>query len=329
VIIISTDYRDIRKAAFQEYVAGFEFNTARIPADLSFEQAATLGVSFVAAALALGICMGVDFSNVLRGPDLWSIVRGVKLDSLSPDAIGECLNGIDEPSRARPGEWMAIWGGEYRLILCPQNLTCPYVGSATSANLTFQLARLAGLKVALVVDSAKHGLRLSNQDTICPDLVVDSHDPQRAVDIIKANCSGRLRFGMDTRGSDSATSLLQALTPINTEENTDGACKARPLSQEITAEPLLLSAHLVGLTGLPKQCPPEGTLFHQVPIKLFHEAPPVGAALVTWLERLLQNGLLHMPKIIYIEDGLENVNRGLNKMRNREISGGKLIVRLP
>jgi hypothetical protein len=88
------------------------------------------------------------------------------------------------------------------------------------------------------------------------------------------------------------------------------------------------SAHLVGLTGLPKQTSPEGVVFHTVPIKLFHEVPVVGEALVLWLERLLAQGLVAPPDIIGVERGLESVNRGLDRMRNGEISGGKLVVRV-
>jgi hypothetical protein len=88
------------------------------------------------------------------------------------------------------------------------------------------------------------------------------------------------------------------------------------------------SAHLVGLTGLPSQTAPEGVVFHTVPIKLFHEVPAVGKALVEWLERLLDQGLVAPPDIIDVEQGLGSVNRGLDRMRNGEISGGKLVVRV-
>lgn len=311
VILISTDYRDLRKAAYQEYVAGFDFNTVKLPPSLSFEDGATLGVAFVAAVLSLGICMGVNFSNVLDGPDLLSIVKGVHPNTLPEDVREECLNGIPEQDRATSGDWLAIWGG-----------------SATSANLTIQLARLAGLKVAAVVDSAKHGLRLSNHKVIRPDLLIDSHDPQRAVDILKANvCKTRgLRFGVDTRGKDTAALLLQALCP-----NTKSANGSPPSPPSTPRESTALTrnaAHLIGLTGLPKGSPPDGAAFHTVPIKLFHEVPAVGHALVTWLERLLAQGLVSPPEIIDIENGLENVNTGLDRMRSGEISGGKLIVRL-
>lgn len=177
------------------------------------------------------------------------------------------------------------------------------------------------------MDSAKHGLRLSNHASIRPDLLVDSHDPRRAVEILRTNVGGEVRFGVDTRGKDTAAHLLEALT----REPPSGARGARPPSPPATPRTSpAQSAHLIGLTGLPKGGgPPEGLTMHSVPIKLFHEVPAVGHSLVTWLERLLEQGLVSPPEIIDIEEGLGNVNAGLDRMRRGEISGGKLIVRLP
>jgi NADPH:quinone reductase-like Zn-dependent oxidoreductase len=109
--VISTDYRDLRKAAYQEYVVSSDFNVARIPPSISFQQAAGLGVAFSAAAITLGICMGIDFSTILDGPDLLSLVRSVKPESIPEDVRAECLNGITDDERAVQGDWVAIWGG--------------------------------------------------------------------------------------------------------------------------------------------------------------------------------------------------------------------------
>jgi threonine dehydrogenase-like Zn-dependent dehydrogenase len=202
-------------------------------------------------------------------------------------------------------------------------------GSATTANLIVQLARFVGLRLITVVDKAKHGLRLSDHSVLRPDLLVDSHDPDRAVDIIRANTKGQLRFGIDTRGRESASSLLRALAPSKplngSLAQTNGTYSTPPESPKDSA---VLSSHLVGLTGLPKQMPPPGTVFHTVPIKLFHEIPTIGETLVTWLERLLHNGLISPPEVIDIEHGFDGVNNGLDRMRRGEISGGKLVVRL-
>ncbi|KAH6609296.1 alcohol dehydrogenase -like domain-containing [Trichoderma cornu-damae] len=305
VLVISTDYRDLRKAAYQEYVVSSDFNVARIPPSISFQQAAGLGVAFSAAAIALGICLGVDFSSILDGPDLLQLVRSADPESIPADVRAECLQGIADGERAVPGDWVAVWGG-----------------SSTSANITVQLARLAGLKVVTIVDTAKHGLRISGCSAQRPDLLVDSHDASRAVDIIHANVGSQLRFALDTRGRDSAAILLEALT------RQKRLADAPPSPPDTPREPKRQTSHLVGLTGLPKEAAPEGIAYHTVPIKIFHSVPAAGEALVLWLERLLEQGLIKPPPIVGVESGFDGVNKGLDRMRAGEISGGRLVVDL-
>lgn len=307
VIAISTDYRDCRKATYQEFTVAPDFNLVRLPDSLSVTQGATLGVAYVAAVLALGVCFGVDFSEVHDGPDLINLVRSKTEETLLPQDIQqECLEGIQTRERAKPGDWIAVWGG-----------------SSTSANMVVQLARMAGLRVISVVDKAKHGLRMSDQKDLRPDLLVDSHDAERAIAIIRANVGGNVRFGIDTRGRDTAESLLRVLSPR--PEAREGPFATPPGTPPAGA---FWPAHLVGLSGLPKGAPPDGVVFHSVPIKVFHEVPAIGEALSGWLERLLGSGAVVPPRIIGVERGLNSVNQGLDRMRRGEISGGKLVVSL-
>ncbi|KAM0321682.1 hypothetical protein ACHAPQ_009300 [Fusarium lateritium] len=305
VIVISTDYRDLRKATYQQYVVASDFNVVRIPKEITVQEGATLGVAYVAAALSLGICLGVDFTHVHNGPNILNLVRDVPEDALPEDIRGECLNSISPSEGAKPGDWIAIWGG-----------------SSTSAVIALQLARLVGLKVALVVDNAKHGIRISENPVLRPDLLVDSHDPERAISILRANTNGKLRFGIDTRGKDTAEILLRALGPEELHHTTQVSPPSTPPSEPITP------AHLVGLSGVPKTGNSAGVVLHTIPVKLYHEVAEVGEALSSWLERLLSSRALVPPRIIDVEDGLHNVNKGLDRMRKGEISGGKLVVDL-
>ncbi|KAK2063087.1 alcohol dehydrogenase GroES-like domain-containing protein [Colletotrichum caudatum] len=310
VLVISTDYRDLRKAAYQQYVVTADFNAARIPRGIdpvvAPPAAATLGVAFVAAVLSLGVCMGVDFSGVLGGPDLLQMLRGpVPAEALPQDIRAECLSGIRDGERATAGDWVVVWGG-----------------SSTSANLTVQLARLAGLRVVTVVDKLRHGLRLSNHTVLRPDLLVDSHDPSRAVDVIRANVGKDLRFALDTSGRESAGWLLRALAAEK------GAGGAPPSPPDTPRNSSPTRKHLIGLTGLPKEQAPEAVAYHTVPIKVFHEVPAIGEALVTWLERLLENGLISAPELLGVEEGFDGINRGLDRMRRGEIRGGRMVVSL-
>lgn len=115
--MISTDYRDLRKSAFQEYVVAPDYNVSKLPATITPHAGASLGVAFVAAAFSLGICMGLDFSAIAGGPDLLQLVRGLERDSLPADIRDECFNGLDIAERANAGDWVAIWGGTHHSLL--------------------------------------------------------------------------------------------------------------------------------------------------------------------------------------------------------------------
>lgn len=110
---ISTDYRDSRKAAYQQYAVVSDFNACRLPDHLKSTDAAPLGVAFVAAALALGICMGMDFGrgNGPRGPNILRTVQSLSRDALPKDIHKECFDSIKESEGAKSGDWIAIWGG--------------------------------------------------------------------------------------------------------------------------------------------------------------------------------------------------------------------------
>lgn len=259
-------------------------------------------MAFVAAALCLGICAGLDFSSIANGPDLLSLVREIDPSRLADDVRDECLHGINKESRAKKGDWIAIWGG-----------------SSTSAYMLNQIARLAGLRTISVVDVRKHAVKMAADDITRPDIVVDNHDPQRAIEIVRSATGKRLRFGVDTVGRETAGHLLECLQQHYANESDPDLSKA-PTPQD---------AHLIGLTGLPKSSPPSNVTFHNVPIKLFHELPELGEALMLWLERLLSTGLLVPPSILGVEEGFGSVNRALDSMRRGEVSGGRLVVKIP
>lgn len=298
----------------------------RLPQHISFEDGSTFGVAFAAASIALGVSLGLDFSSILDGPDLFKTVREIGHDRLPSDIRDESLHGIESSERAKSGDWIAIWGGECTARRSRSSDIDWRTGSATSANLTIQLAKLAGVKVAVVVDSAKHGIRLSAHPVIRPDLLVDSHDPKRAIEILRASTQGNLRYGLDTRGKESAGHLLKALENDDASGYDGSVSLLSPPGTPSQSKPG--RRHLVGLTGLPKDYTGRDVQLHTVPIKLFHESAAIGESLTSWATRLLEKGILSPPDIIDVECGLRNVNIGLNRMRRGEICGGKLVVRL-
>lgn len=266
--------------------------------------------------------MGISFEDIETGPDLLKIVKSINADILPADIRQECLSGIGKAERAKAGDWLVIWGG-----------------SSTCAHVAKQIARLAGLQIVSVVDGAKHGLRLSSTPAIRPDLLVDSHNPERAIDIIKAATGDCARFGFDTVGKETAGHLLNSLATSSSAVSslTHEAKEYHRKDSKLPSPPATpldtISAssrsHLVGLTGLPKTDIPEGISLHSVPIKLFHEVPEIGEALSAWCERLLLKGLLVPPDVVGTVNGLDGINEGLDRMRKREVRGGRLVAVLP
>ncbi|KAJ5547973.1 Polyketide synthase enoylreductase [Penicillium frequentans] len=284
VLVPSTDYRDIRKAAFQEYAIATDFNAARIPSSTSIHASASLGVAFVAAVLALGVSFGLDFSRLTQspGPNLVNVVNQLNKNDIPVDIQDEVFATHDESDRPQPGDWLAIWGA-----------------STTTGLVALQLAKLAGLRVICVADIARHGAKLLESGA---DLLVDRHNTDRAVEIIRGVTGGKLRYAIDIVGKDTATILEKTLDPLG-------------------------NAHLLGLTGLPKERNP-GIKYHTVPIKLFHSAPAVGESMVTWLEDLLQSGTLALPEIVRADGGLEGINAALDVLRSGTVSGKRIVVDL-
>lgn len=117
VLVPSTDYRDIRKAAFQEYAVATHFNAARIPSNSCIHASASLGVAFVASVLALGVSLGLDFRECAQapGPNLQDTVAQLDINDIPADIRGECFSSSAVPERLRKGDWIAIWGGELPL----------------------------------------------------------------------------------------------------------------------------------------------------------------------------------------------------------------------
>ncbi|KAF2765583.1 GroES-like protein [Teratosphaeria nubilosa] len=285
VLGASTDYRDLRKAAYQQYAVALEHSVTRLAAHVAPEQGAALGVAYVAAALALGVCVGLRLPDLsaLRGPDLYHLVRRVSPSQLPEDIRTECLSSIEAHERPEHGDWVVIWGG-----------------SSTSALFLSQMAQMAGLRVILVVDTAKHGARLAGRGC----MLIDSQNAARAADIIRGITGDSLRYGIDTVGRDTATHLA--------------SCMASDATRR---------AHLVGLAAVPKQRV-DGVQYHAVPVKVFHAVPEVGRSLMDWLGKALELDALALPSVTLVHGGLGAINAALDEMRKGLVSGRRLVVPL-
>lgn len=282
----STDYRDVRKAAYQEYIVTTESNVARIPQGVQVKEGAALGVAFVAAQIALGVSFGLDFTNPSTGPpgpDFLRIARSLSPLHVPDDIRGEIYSSISQEERPRPGEWIAIWGA-----------------STTTGQVAVQLAKAAGLKVVAVADLANSSQRLID---IGADFQIDRQDPQRAIEVLKSVTGGQLRFGVDVVSVETASALQEAL-------------------QKSSSGP---QSHLLGLAGTPKETA-QGVVIHKVPIKLFHESSVYGNAVVDWLEKLLVAKALRLPEVEVAEGGLAGINDALDRLRSGTVRSKRIVV---
>ena len=248
---VSTDYRDYRKAAFQQYAVASIHNIYRIPSSFEndHQKLASIGVAFVTAALTLGVSFGVKLfqpSHSDRPLDLLEIVRSTPQDKLAEDVYDECFS-IGEEERLRRNQWLVIWGA-----------------GTTVGLFLAQLAKLAGIKVLCVADATKSGSQLVD---IGVDLLVHRHDTAEAVKIIRSVTQSRgLYYAVDVVGKESA-GMLQSLLHVDATRK----------------------SHLASIVSSPKESV-DSVVNHKVPVKLFHEVPRLGAALMQLLEDLLESG---------------------------------------
>lgn len=174
--------------------------------------------------------------------------------------------------------------------------------SSNTGSIALQIAKLVGLRVICIADLVRHGARLNQ---LGADVLVDRQDSSRATEIIRSVTKGELRFGIDAVGKETVGHLQNSL------------------QQQKDAK----QAHLVGLTGLPKDGA-SGVKHHAVPIKVFHTTAAVGEAIIVWLEQLLLANALTPPDVDVAAGGLEGINDALDQLRGGSVSGKRIVVPL-
>lgn len=175
----STQYRDYRTSAFQEYAIAMDHCLGRVPESLSFEEGAAIGVGAVTALLAVTSALGTP-------------IREFAPRGLSIGAEGE---HPDWKLRTAPpsveGQHLLIWGA-----------------STVTGYFAAQFGKLAGLTVIAVADEKRHGKRLRD---IGIENVVDRSDPIAAIAQVRAISNGGVRYALDCVGKDTLGSTLQSL----------------------------------------------------------------------------------------------------------------------
>ncbi|PTB75014.1 hypothetical protein M440DRAFT_1402580, partial [Trichoderma longibrachiatum ATCC 18648] len=311
VLAVSTDHRDLRKAAFQEYAIVSCYNAIRIPKHVEPFHVASMGVAFVAAGIALGVCLGLTFT---KGPKKreFNLLENARMypEDVPDDIADEVFDAMAPCYQAQPGEWLLIYGA-----------------STIAGQIVIQLAKLGGLKVVGVADLDNHKQLLQSLGT---DVLVDCSDLDEAKRDVKRLTPGSLRFAIDTVGPESAEWCQQVLA--------ERACSryCRP-GQETPTNPFPIEpavrgggsklSHLVALTGNPETCN-SNIQVHTAPIKLFHTSPYVGGHLSKWLYELLDTDKLQPPEVEFVPGGLAAINGALESLRQGKTSGRRLVIRV-
>ncbi|KAH0489804.1 hypothetical protein TgHK011_001302 [Trichoderma gracile] len=311
VLAVSTDYRDLRKAAFQEYAIVSCYNAIRIPKHVEPFQVASMGVAYITAGLALGVCLGLTFT---KGPKKkeFNLLENARMypEDVPDDIADEVFDSMAPCYQAQPGEWLLVYGA-----------------STITGQIAIQLAKLGGLKVVGVADLGSHKELLQSLGT---DVLVDRSDLDQAKRDIKRLTPGSLRLAIDSVGPESAEWCQQVLA----ERASSRYC--RP-GQETPTNPSPVDpaargggsklSHLVALEGGP------GThnsniQVHAVPIKLFHTSPYVGGHLSKWLYELLDTNKLQPPEVEFVPGGLAAINGTLERLRQGKTSEKRLVIRV-
>lgn len=211
------------------------------------------------------------------------------------------------------------------------------IASSVTAQVAIQLAKWSGLRVIAIADPEKHGDRLRNlgvgacsspsrqaYDNLIPaDKLIDREDLDKAADQIRSEIPVPIRFALDTVGSETAAwcqNLLASRAGVQFKQSLLQHGKNRHASS--TGATL---SHLVCLTGSPELRNPNVRV-HTVPIKLFHTSQKIGGLIAQWLADLLASGELKLPETVFEDGGLDAVRPCLERVKNGEFSGRRLVV---
>lgn len=115
VLAISTDYRDYRKSAFQQYAVVCCFNAMKIPDDVDPYQVASLGVGFIAASMSLGVCLGLEFPSFTSYAPLalLDLARQQEPDEVPNDVREEVFDALSDSEKPKAGDWILMYGGKF------------------------------------------------------------------------------------------------------------------------------------------------------------------------------------------------------------------------
>lgn len=292
----STYYRDVRAGCFQEYVVVPQHTVLPIPSELSFEQAACLGVAALTASMTLWKWLAVPFPSLLSVPSPRKSMATRRTKSSdsgyhSVASLSPSVSEIEEPSIGED-EWILIWGG-----------------STVTGQFATQVSKLSGLKVITVCSSKTTELSRS----LGADHVVtrDDRTDESVMDEVSLVTRGRISKALDLVGPKTAALCLDVCSR-------DQQLKALNGRKVIFAPLAMMSS---------SQVVPENVLVETVEMKRF--VLDVDAGLYAQnLNALLEAKLLRLPEMHVLGGGLVDIEPGLAMIKKGDMGGKKVVVRL-
>ncbi|KPI34504.1 Enoyl LovC [Cyphellophora attinorum] len=168
----STYYRDRRAGCFQQFVTVPEHTVLPMPANLNFDQASTLGVAGLTAAMTLWKWLEVTMPSV------------------------SCTAGSSPPAQATPSrsdEYLLIWGG-----------------ATMTGQFATQIARLSGLKTICVASETSKSLCTSLGATHV--ITRDGKSPEMLLEEVQAIAADNITCAIDLVGAETASYCLRAVS---------------------------------------------------------------------------------------------------------------------
>lgn len=176
----STYYRDCRAGCFQEYVVVPKHTVVPIPACVPAENAATLGVPALTAAMTLWKWLGVSMpAKAARNDSAYS---------------SDCSDSEGRDNR----KWILVWGG-----------------AAVTGQYLTQFAAMSGLRVVTVVGSSTKGLSLALGAEVA--ISRDGKTEEEVLAEITAATGGaEITLAADLVGGSTAAQCLKAVSATET-----------------------------------------------------------------------------------------------------------------
>jgi NADPH:quinone reductase-like Zn-dependent oxidoreductase len=291
----STYYRDVRAGCFQQYVVVPQHTVLPIPSNLSFEEAACLGVAGLTASMTLWKWLSVPFPHTIYYD---ACLECPSPKSVSLDSGYQSVESLSLPKRtaempdAHRDQWMLIWGG-----------------STATGQFATQVAKLSGVKVITVCSSKTASLSKS----LGADHVVVRCDrsSEEILDEISLITMGRITRALDLVGPKTASLCLDVCSSER-QIKTLG-------SQKVIFAPLAMmdSAQEV----------PSNICVETVEMKRFVLDVDAGIYGLR-LNQLLEKRMLRLPEIHVLEGGLEDIEPGLEMIKRGDMGGRKVVVKI-